>query len=208
MKKKELIIKTLGVFFLFYGLFAIGFSIYRGKPDWIFWFCYISMTLIGIGALMKDGKLIASQINLVAGYLIVWDIDFFYLLIIGKPLWGVTDYFFRELMPIARLISIEHFFLLPISLYLLYEIKTEKGHLRLSLIQGTIIYILTIVLTNPRYNVNCAFNSCVTFLPEKYYQLTWYILSVTTIWITSIIINNIYIFNKKINKKGLKNYKK
>ena len=196
MNKREVITKILGILFLFYGIFAIVYSIYRGKPDWIFWFCYISMVLIGIGALMKDGKLIAAQINLVSAYLIAWNIDFFYQLITNKPLWGITNYFFGELLFMARFISIEHFFLLPLGLFLLYELKLEKGHLKLSLVQGTLIYILTIALTNPQYNVNCAFHSCVSFIPSEHYQIIWYILTVISVLITSFAINKIKIFHK------------
>lgn len=199
MNKREIIIKIIGFIFLFYGLFAIGFSVYRGKPDWIFWFCYIAMTLIGIGALKKDGKIIAAQVNLVSAYLIVWNIDFFYHLIFNKPLWGITNYFFGELLLLARLISIEHFFLLPLSLYLLYEIKLEKGHLKLSLLEGTLLYLLTIALTDPQYNVNCAFHSCVYFLPTKYYQITWYVITFMTVSLTAFILNKIPIFHKEKN---------
>jgi hypothetical protein len=198
MNIKKGVINTIGVLFLFYGLFAISFSIYRGKPDWIFWFCYIAMVLIGIGTIKKDGKLVAAQLNLVSAYLIAWNIDFFYQLITNKPLWGITDYFFGELLILARVISIEHFFLLPLGLYLLYETKLEKGHLKLAILEGTLIYILTIVLTNPKFNVNCAFKSCVPFIPTNtYYQIVWYILTAITVILTAFVINKIPIFHKK-----------
>tara|TARA_Y100000310_G_scaffold185433_1_gene185515 strand:+ start:2954 stop:3589 length:636 start_codon:yes stop_codon:yes gene_type:complete len=202
MNKRDVIVKIIGVLFLFYGLFAIGFSVYRGKPDWIFWFCYIAMTLIGIGALKKDGKLIAAQLNIVAAYLLAWNIDFFYQFITGKPLWGVTDYFFGELLVLARLISIEHFFLLPLGLYLLYEIKLEKGHLKLAILEGTLIYVLTIILTDPKFNVNCAFKSCVPFIPtNSFYQIIWYALTLITIIIVAFIINKVPAFHEKKQTK-------
>ena len=204
MNKKEVTIKLIGILFLFYGLFAIGFSIYRGKPDWIFWFCYISMTLLGIGALMKDGKLIAAQLNIVTAYIIVWNIDFFYRLITDKPLWGVTNYFFGELLLPARFISIEHFFLLPLGFYLLYQLKTEKGHFKLSFLQGMLIYVLTIALTDPKYNVNCAFHSCVPFIPDQYYQITWGILTIITAGITAVLIDKLPAFKKENVKRRKK----
>ena len=83
-KTKTILLITIGIIFLAYGLFAMGYAIYRGKPDWIFWACYVVMVIMGIGAFMRRGYLIAVGLNVVATYLIVWDIDFLYQLIFNK----------------------------------------------------------------------------------------------------------------------------
>ena len=203
MDKKEILIKTLGGFILLYGLFAISFSIYRGKPSWIFWFCYISMILIGLGALKKDSLLIASQINLLFFYLVSWNIDFFYHIITEMSLWGITDYFFKEMLTPARIISLEHFFLLPFALILLYLIKIKrKDHWKLSIVQGLSLLLITKILTDPIYNVNCVFYSCASFLPNgKLYPYLGIGLNVISILVTAFIINRIPFFFDKTNSK-------
>lgn len=198
-KTKNIILIASGILLSSYGLFAIGFAIYRGKPSWIFWFCYIAMIILGIGCFKKDGLLMASQINLVGFYLVFWNIDFYYQLITGNPLWNITDFFFKELLLIARIISLEHLFLFPLSLYCLYLVKLEsKNHWAVSLFQGTLVYILTIFLTNQTYNVNCAFHSCTSLIKTTpYYQIIWYIISGSLVLSTAFIINAIPIFHKK-----------
>jgi hypothetical protein len=197
-QKRKIIINTIGYFLLFYGLFAIFFSIYRGKPSWIFWFCYISMAIIGLGTIRKNGYLVASQINLLFFYLIFWDIDFLYRLITKTSLWGISDYFFGEMLLLARLISLEHLFLLPLAFFVLYLLKTEKGdHWKISIIQAVLLAGLTRFLTLEQYNVNCMFHSCAPFIPNgTFYPFIWIGLNIISILVTAFIINKIKVFRR------------
>ena len=201
-KKRNILLNSIGFFILFYGLFAISYSIYRGKPSWIFWFCYISMVIMGIGAIKKNSLLITSQINLLFFYLLFWNIDFFYQLISSKPLWGITDDFFKELLIPARIISLEHLFLLPLGFFLLYIIKLERSdHWKLSLIQAGLLAITTRFLTLEEYNVNCIFYKCTSFLPSgEFYIYSWICLNILAIFLTAFIINKIFL-RKEVKKK-------
>ena len=198
MKNKELALKTLGIFLLIFGIFAISYGIYRGKPSWIFWLCYIGMILIGIGCLKKDSMLIASQLNIVVVYLLFWNIDFFYRIITNTSLLGITDYFFNELLVSARIISLEHIFLLPLSFLALYLIKLErKDHWKISLIQLVIIYFISKFLTLKEYNVNCVFHSCVNFIPsEPFFPIIWFSIAIPATFLTAFLINKIHVFHK------------
>ena len=199
-KTKKVLLIVIGIIFLAYGLFAMGYAIYRGKPDWIFWACYVVMVIIGIGAFMRRGYLIAVGLNVVATYLIVWDIDFLYQLIFNKPLWGITNYFFKELLTPARIISFEHLFLVPLGLFAIYLAGLKrKDHWKISIIAAVAVIGATLLLTNPIYNVNCAFESCLPiFSNVPYYPLIWMIFIIATIFVNAFIINKL--FYKDVNK--------
>ena len=96
MKKDyvQRIILVFGVLF-----FAIGIlSYYNGFQTsgfaGIFWFSYTALVLIGIGILTKNPYLIGSQLNIILIPYIVWNIDFFYVLLTNESLLGITNYFF------------------------------------------------------------------------------------------------------------------
>ena len=110
MTKKEIIINSLGVFYITYGVFAMEYAVHRGKPVWALWFCYVALIVIGFGMLAKNSMLIASQLNAVSVSLIIWNIDFFSRIFTDQHWFGTTKYFFSNslLLP-ARLISLEHF---------------------------------------------------------------------------------------------------
>lgn len=200
-KTKTILLIIIGIIFLIYGLFAMGYGIYRGKPDWIFWACYIVMVIIGIGCFMKSGYLIASQLSIVATYLLVWDVDFFYQLIFSKPLWGITNYFFKELLLTARLISLEHLFLVPLALWAIYLAGLKrKDHWKLSILGAMTLIVATLLLTNPIYNVNCAFQSCIPLFSNiPYYSFIWMMVLIITIMINAFIINKLF-YREDINK--------
>jgi len=195
MKEKitKIILVSLGIFFIAFGIFAMDYGIYRGKPGWIFWLCYIGMVVIGFGIITKNGYLILSQLNILAIPLFFWNVDFIHFIITGKDLWGITNYFFGEMLWPARLISFEHLFLVPLSLLALYLIKiNKKGAWKLSLVQLVLFFILTQLFTNPDYNVNYAFSSI--FPPDSGgagYVWRWFGYTFTFIILTNFLITKI-----------------
>ena len=200
-KTKTILLIIIGIIFLVYGLFAMGYAIYRGKPDWIFWACYVVMVIMGIASFMRSGYLIAAGLSVVATYLITLDVDFLYQLIFGKPLWGITNYFFKELFLAARLISLEHLFLVPLGLFAIYLTGLKrKDHWKISIMATMAIMGATLLLTNPSYNVNCAFISCIpVFSNVPYYSLTWLLFIIATIFVNAFIINKLF-YRKEADK--------
>ena len=198
-------LNALGLFFIFFGTFAMDYAIWRGKPEWAFWICYVAMVLIGFGALLRLPELIASQLVIVAVPLTVWNIDFLYQIISDKRLWGVTDYFFEDMLPVARVISFEHFFLIPFGLLLLFLIKlSRKTFWLISIVQITILYGIIKFFARPAENVSCVFRSCVSFIPDgPWYPLTWFILMFTMIGVVSCLINAGTLFhNRSLKNKS------
>jgi|SRR3989339_491434 len=198
-KTQKWTLNVLGLFFIFFGTFSMDYAIWRTKPEWALWICYVAMILIGFGILFRLPSLIASQLTIVGIPLTIWNIDFFYQFIVRQPLWNVTDYFFGEMLPASRFISLEHFFLIPLGLYALWRIKLNTNKFWIaSVTQVTILYLLTFFFSRPTENVSCIFYSCISFIPDgRWYPLTWFGLMFAMIGIVSIIINSIFLFHSR-----------
>ena len=189
----------LGILILFYGLLAIVYSIFSGEASWIFWMCYIGMILIGIGTITKNKTLIQSQLNILTIPLFFWTLDFTITLISGNSPFGTTAYFF-ELKPFAKIISLEHLFLVPLGITCLFltnkQQKPQKNKnntiIFLSIIQVIIVISLTLLLTPPSENVNCAFKSCFSFVPSNdFYLLYFFTIALICILIINTILNRL-----------------
>jgi len=202
--KKATILNNLGVFYIVYGIFAIEYAIYRNKPEWALWFCYIGLVVIGFAMLTRNSKLIASQLNLLIVYLAIWNIDFFSRLITGQHIFGTTKYFYEDhLLWPARLVSLEHFFLVPLALVAMYLIaKKIKYAWIISVIQGTTIYVILKLFTSGEHNVNCAFESCFPYVPnDDIYSIRWFVLFLSIIAITQFVLGIfVFLVDKRYNK--------
>src|SRR3989344_4591136 len=193
---KNKLITFLAIFLIFFGAFAMLYGIYRGYPSWIFWFCYISMILIGIGALRKDSLLIAAQFNLLFFPLLFWNIDFFLVLFSGNSYLGIAGYFFEEMLLPARIISLEHLFLIPMILYLLYLIKIKKKDILksyiISIFQVSLIFAVMKILNANIDNVNCVFENCYSFLnfllPYASYTVLWFLVYFIILFVANIVL--------------------
>lgn len=195
--------------FLLLGISAVINTIYQGHPQGILWFCYIGITIIGIGILKKDSSLIASQLNILFIPLIIWTVDFFYFVLTGNELFGIVTYFFNPTFPvISKVISLQHIFTIPISIYVLYKLKVKKINVwKVSLIQLALIFFITRILTQPENNINCVYKSCMNFavsiLP---YPLVWFISAFLLVIITNYLLNKLLVI--KNPAKSSKNFKK
>lgn len=181
----------IGIFFIFMGILAIFNSVYENKAYQVLWLCYLSLILIGIAIIYKNSKLIVSQLNIVTIPLIVWSIDFFYILITGNSLWVIADYFFALDNVLSKIIALQHIITIPLSLYALYHIKIkEKRAWIISVIQITAIFILTRLFVSKELNTNWAYFPgqlpYPQFLP---YPITWLAAMFLMILVTNIVLN-------------------
>jgi len=215
MKNKLLF--SLGIFIFLYGITAIIYSLYQGESSWIFWICYIGLVLIGIGALKKDEILIKCQLNILTIPLLIWTIDFIIILIFGNSLFNTSSYFF-ELKPFAKIISLEHLFLIPLGFTCLFLLKKQINYqkstqpaqklkqkaiqkskqtkitLIISFIQIIFIFTLTRLLTSPSENVNCVFKSCTSLVPQtNVYFPSLLLISSVIILITNYFLDYVVI---------------
>ncbi|MEK6899035.1 MAG: hypothetical protein AABW79_02975 [Nanoarchaeota archaeon] len=200
---EKIFLRTAGIFYIILGITAFFNSYVINNPDQIYWFCYVSLFIIGIGLLLKDGNVIASQVNILAVGIIFWCIDFFHYLITGLPLWGITDYFFVESNFLVKIVTLQHVYTLPLTIYALSIIKiTRKDLWKISLIQALIIFIIVSLFTEASSNINCIFSSCLSLFDlEPYYPWAWLMLVATMILITNAIITHLFFMKTKKSAK-------
>ncbi|MFH1918215.1 MAG: hypothetical protein ABIJ14_03900 [Nanoarchaeota archaeon] len=204
-KQKLILLDILGVFFLFWGIVAISLSMYNQNPTQILYMCYLGLVLIGVGILTKRSFIIMSQVYILAIPLIVWDIDFLHWLILNKPLFGITNYFFAEGHSLlGKIISLQHLFTVPIAVYAasLIGIK-RKDAWKWSFIQIILVYIFVSLFTPSDININCIFNPCINIHFGLPYRLTWFLIIFSLTFLSSLGINLIALRDKSRGDKGM-----
>ena len=195
-KKGYLII--LGVFLIFLGVSAIALSIMNKNYDQILWICYDSLILIGIGCLIGNSYLIASQLNILTLPILIWNIDFFYVLITGNTLWGITNYYFDTgFLNFSRFISLQHLVVIPLALYALYTLKIKrKDAWKLSLIQIVLLFSIIYFFVPPTNNVNCIFKPCINYLIPYLngiaYNIFWFVGYIIMILLTNFLLIKLF----------------
>jgi|GEM_PF-519709 len=203
-KNNDGLIKFFGIFFILLGIVALVNTLYQSKPESILWFCYLGIFLIGLGMLWKNPILVTSQLNILTIPLLIWTVDFIHFIVTGTSLLGIVDYFFNPDFPLfSRLISMQHIFTIPVSLFVLQRMKSRKmkNSWKFSLLQLTLIFAITIFLTNQEDNINCVYHSCGNLYsgPSVLYPLVWFGSGLVLVVLTNFLIL------KLINIKESKN---
>lgn len=205
-KLKSKVALIVGLFFIVFGTFTLDYVVYRDQPDWTLWICYVGLILIGLGILIKSPKLVISQLYILTVPVLIWLMDFFYTFITGNVLWGVTGYFFAsDLLPAARIISLQHFFVLPLACFALCLIwdkqKKIRGAWLISVSQIAIIFLLTIFFTNDKQNVNCVFRSCFPYVPsDAWYPLRWLAITWGSVFVVKVLFDFYLLLIRRFKK--------
>jgi hypothetical protein len=191
---------ALGVFLLILGALGIFNALYYHSFSMIFWFCFLSVPLVGIGLLISSTALIKSQLYILAIPDLVWCIDFFYYLFNGHSLLGIVDYFFTTTSILPKIITLQHIILVPIIFYSLVLLKNkEENSWKISIFQLIIIFILARIFTSPDVNINCVYNLCGNFSINlnMVYVLFWFTITFLMVYISrKIFIGAHKIFRK------------
>ena len=179
----DLKLKILAVIVIIVGILAILNSIYTQQYGKMLWFCYIGLIIIGVGILIKNPYIIASQMIITFIPSLLWIIDFTAFSFFNFHVFDITTYFFNSQSLTSRIISFEHFLVVLAPLYALYKIKILNKYkwkiFLFSWIQITIIFILTRLLTSYSDNINCAFYTCLPFDFPFPYIISWVIVMFT-----------------------------
>jgi hypothetical protein len=203
-KTKEIIlyvIVTLLTVVLLGGIiFYFTSRIYTG----LLWICYPTITLIIWGILYKKPNLILSQLMLIIVPDLIWTVDFVGILVTGNSFLGVANYFFEPGSLLRKLVTLQHLFVIPLSILALSIIKTDKIKLKLLLISFAelmIFFALSFILPSD-YSINCLPTStgCTSFVfPETIpYPLMWIIVEFSFVFISYLIFRFLpFIRNKK-----------
>lgn len=188
-KKERIFLRSLGVFFILLGIGAMLTSSWYGNQGSILWFCYIGLSMIGIGLISLNSNIVFVQLNIMLIPLIGWDIDFLAMLFTNTSPLGFTGYFFEGHPLLLRAISLQHFYTLPLVFFALYIMGNKRKDLwKWSALEMAGIFLLSRVFTEPANNVNCAFRSCVDIGFSLPYPVTWFIVAFIMVVITNFAI--------------------
>ena len=90
--------------------------------------------------------MILSQIIILAIPDLLWTFDFFYMIFSGHSLLGIVGYFPGENL-LGRILSLQHLYVIPLSLIALSIIKIKKDYkiLLVSLGEVSLIFLLTLI---------------------------------------------------------------
>lgn len=199
MNKKAItnvkILNFIGILFLLYGIVAIIDNIVLSDTGIapVLWMSYICLIILSIGILKKDAGLIASQMAILAIPYLIWNIDFFHHLFSGESLFGITDYYFKHLPLLERIISFQHIFNIPLSLYSIYliGIKNSKFWI-ISLFQITLVFFITRAVTDYERNVNCVYRNCANFTFGLPHIVEWFLTFIVMISLTSWFLIKVF----------------
>lgn len=203
---KYRILSFLGFLLILIGFVAVLNSFYAGRPFNVLWFSYFTLFFVGWGILKKSSFITQGQTNVILIPHLIWIIDFFYVAIFSKNLWGATEYLFKQTSLISNFVSLSHLIILPIAFFALYVLGTNTKSLLFSTIEILLVFTLTFLLTSPEKNINCIYTSCFQ-LPFEFsnYFLAWWVLILLMTILSYLFL--LLIFPKKRNKKVLRKVK-
>lgn len=198
-KIKSFVLTLIGTIYITLGILAFYNAIRYAETAGILWFSYIAFFLIGFGIITRNSYLIASQMNIILIAYIFWNIDFFYILITSNSLWGITNYFFLPGPLLSKVITLQHLFTIPVSLFSIYLIKLKRRDFwKFSLAQVTIFFFIIRIIGSRGGNINCVFENCLpldlSFVP---YPLVWFLAYIIMIFLTTLLLTKTRIFLKK-----------
>ncbi len=198
-KTKNIFLTVIGIIYIVLGIIVSYNAIKYIETAGILWFSYIAFFLIGFGILTRNSYLIASQLTIILIPYIVWNIDFFYILITSNSLWGITDYFFSPNPTLFRLITLQHIFTIPISLFSIYLIKLKRRDFwKFSFAQIIIFFFIIRVVSTREENINCVFENCFPLqILDTFYPLSWFLSYIVMISLTTLFLNKVKIFSGK-----------
>lgn len=193
------IVYLIGAVLLAFGIAAVVNTIVYVNEGLapILWFSYIGLIVLAIGCFRRSGELIASQLCILTIPYIIWNIDFFVYLFNGASVWGTADYIFADGALIGKIISLQHIFNIPLSLFVLYLVDLKRRDFwKISFIEIIILFFVSRLFTSYNQNVNCVYHNCASFDFGIWYPLQWFLAYAIMISLTSWVL--IKLFYKKV----------
>jgi hypothetical protein len=194
---------VLGVLLLIISALAFFNVFYYNDFSIVFWFCYLSLPLVGIGILTNSSALVKSQLYILAIPDFIWTVEFVSHLINGRSILGFVDYLFLAGDVLPKIVTLQHIIALPIIFYSLVLLKNkETGSWKISVAQLSVVYLLTLIFTSPDANVNCVYDICGYFSLNlgAWYVLLWFAVSFLMVYISrKIFIKSHELFRNFFN---------
>ncbi|MBI4145562.1 hypothetical protein HY493_05165 [Candidatus Woesearchaeota archaeon] len=177
--------------FMFLALFVADIVAFVQDGPWqyLFWACNHVTLLLAIAFWRRSGLLFTSIASVVFIPQLFWIVDFFVRLT-GTQFLGVTEYLFVPDYPAVWLVlSLKHLFLPFVAVWGVRRYGLAKEGLVGAFIYGIALLLVSYAL-NPNYNINCAYQNCLTGLPIPSWLWTfgYPIVMAGLIWLQFILL--------------------
>lgn len=197
---KDIIIYLIAIIFsLTFVLIVIKFLLSKNY-SLLLWVCYLAFPVIIIGLIKKNPYLILSQVVILAIPDLFWVFDFIYLILTGHSPMGLVVYFPNQIF-LEKIVSMQHFYTVPLSLVALSILKLKKNYkvLLVSLVEIVLVFLLTLLLVPADGNIiNCIHLNCIniklTFLPPS---AIWFMFTFSFVISSYFIITSLPFIRKK-----------
>lgn len=206
--KEEIKNILIVIFFLIMQIFILIGNINNEDYDVFFWFCNHIPMLFAISFYFNNHNMTKGLINI--GFLaqLVWGLDFLSKLIFNTYIFNLTEYVFEKnslwiLLPISI-----HLFSTNVALYLTRKEEPNQKTLEYSMIYVIILYIVTLIFTNPANNINWIYKIEANInYSNTLYTIFWPIITLVFIILPTQKIQEL-IYLKTLTKNNNKKYKK
>ena len=172
----------------------ITLSIY-GDPVHLFWLSNHLPLLLGISILMRNSFWILAELSLIFVGEVGWSIDYLSKIIFDNHIAGSTTYMFvDEISKQLYISSLTHLIVVPLGVAAFLILgKKAKNAWKGAALHATIL-IPFIIHFGKDYNLNCFFESCISWLPTiKFFPIIFPIS-----YILICVIPIAYLLNKLI----------
>ena len=147
---------TLGWIMIGHFIFSTCRCLYIGTPEDVLWISHIGTLIGGVGACLRNRRLISVALVACFGHHIFWIFDTLVWLVTGKFAIGTTFYLQNATLG-AWFQSANHFFTVPSLLILaLLQGEIEKYAWIWSAVLFSCLVLISLVFLPPTSNVNCA----------------------------------------------------
>ncbi len=204
---KRIILSAIAGIFILTVILVYYSFIAQGAYSSLLWMCYIAMIIMAVGIIQRKSNLIVSQMMILLIPDLLWIIDFFSILITGNSLLGVSKYFFVGNRTILQeILSLQHFYTIPLSLWALSIIKIKRNYkpLIISSAEIVILFFLSLFifpLIHVDSAINCLPNSIgctfMQFTPLIPYPIMWLMISLSFVIVSYFAIIFIPFIQKK-----------
>lgn len=185
---------------LFIAVFVVSGFFFIQQKLWyeFFWLSNHWALINGIGFLTRK-KFVFSYI-VVLGIVpeLLWVLDFFFMSF-NQPFLGITNYWFnQDYSPYLKVISLQHLLNPFASLYAIARFGFHKKAWVGALVHGIAVWLISLMLLDKKYNVNCVWTNCISFIQMS--NLAWQIILLLAMALHIWLITHLVHFFTKTSK--------